>query len=111
MDVSVEGRPGGVAVVHLTGRLDLLSAADVKRRLAQAVADGYHRLVLDLGMVTFIDSSGLGAVIGALKDARVAGGDLRLARVGEQARLILELTTLDRVLRPYPTVEEALAGY
>jgi hypothetical protein len=54
---------------------------------------------------------GLGALIGGLKAARLAGGDLRYTRPGEQARLVLELTRLDRVLRPYPTVEDALAGY
>ena len=42
------------------------------------------------------------------KSARLAGGDMRIARPGEQARIILSLTTLDRVMRPYDTVEEAL---
>ena len=111
MEVSVESAKGGVAVVRPVGRLDLLSAGEFKQRLADAVAGGHKRLIVDLGDVTFIDSSGLGALVGGLKTARVAGGDLRLARPGEQARLILELTTLDRVLRPYATVEEARAGY
>ena len=111
MEVTVESRNGGIAVVRSVGRLDLLSAAEVKQRLTDAVAAGRRRLVVDLGGVEFIDSSGLGALIGGLKAARLAGGDLRIARPSEQARTILELTTLDRVLRPYATVEEALAGY
>ena len=110
MDVTVENSEGGKALVRLVGRLDLLTAAEVKQRLSQAAAE-HRRLVVDLGQVTFIDSSGLGALVGGLKAARVAGGDLRIARPGDQARTVLELTTLDRVLRPYPTVEEALAGY
>ncbi len=111
MDVTVDIRPGGEAVVQLAGRLDLLAAATVKQRLSQAVADGHRRLVVDLGGVTFIDSSGLGALIGGLKAARLAGGNLRIARPGSQVRLTLELTTLDQVLHPYATVEEALADY
>jgi anti-sigma B factor antagonist len=111
MNVTVERRPDGTAVVRLGGRLDLLSAAEVKQQLAQAVATGNRRLVVDLGEVDFVDSSGLGSLIGGLKSARLAGGDLRIARPNDQARTILELTTLSRVLRPYPTVEEALAGY
>ena len=111
MDVTVEPQANGVAVVRLAGRLDLLSAADVKQRLLEAVDAGHARLVVDIGEVTFIDSSGLGALIGGLKAARLAGGGLCLVRPGEQARLILELTTLDRVLRTFPTTEEALAGY
>ena len=111
MELKVETRQTGVAVVAPVGRLDLLSAADVKRRLGEEVAAGRRRLVIDLGETTFIDSSGLGAIIGGLKAARLAGGDLRIARPNDQARVVLQLTTLDRVLRPYASVEDALAGY
>ena len=111
MNVTVETRSDGVTVLRPSGRLDLLSAAQMKRRLAEEVAAGHPRLVIDLSDVPFIDSSGLGALIGGLKAARLAGGDLRIARPGEQVRVSLELTTLDRVLHPYPTLEAALAGY
>ena len=74
-------------------------------------ADGQHRLVVDLGQVSFIDSSGLGALISGLKSARQAGGDLRIANPGEQARVVLKLTRLDRVLHPYDSVEDALANF
>jgi anti-sigma B factor antagonist len=111
MDAHVDVRPDGVAILHLRGRLDLVTAPQVKDLLAKTVAEGHPRLVVDLAEVSFIDSSGLGALISGLKAARVAGGDLRLACVGEQGRVVLGLTTLDRVLRPYATVEEALAGY
>lgn len=110
MQVTVDER-GGVVVARLAGRLDLLAAPAVKQRLAEVVAGGHPRLVVDLAEVPFIDSTGLGSLVGGLKAARQAGGDLRIANPGEQARAILQLTTLDRVLRPYPSVEEALAGY
>ena len=111
MEFDVEKRANHVAVVGLGGRLDMLAAVDVKQKLAAVVADGSHRLVIDLEKVSFVDSSGLGALISGLKAARVAGGDLRLARPDKQVRYILEVSTLDRVLRPYATVEEALSGY
>ena len=111
MDVTVEPQSDGVAVVRLVGRLDLASSEAVKQQLVQAVGDGHRRLVVDLDGVDFLDSSGLGALIGGLKVARVARGNLRIARPNDQVRLVLELTTLDRVLQPYATVEEALAGY
>src|SRR3954471_8162058 len=111
MEANVEPRPGGIGVVKLNGRLDLLVAAEMKQRLNEAVSAGHRRLVVDLSEVPFIDSSGLGALIGGLKAARLAGGDLRIASPRDQARVILELTTLDRVLRPYATVAEAVAGY
>ncbi len=111
MQVTVEPQSGGTAIVKLSGRLDLLSAAEVRQDLSAAVAVGNTRLVVDLAEVEFIDSTGLGSLVSGLKATRLAGGDLRLARPAEQARTILQLTTLDRVLKPYKTVEEALAGY
>jgi anti-anti-sigma factor len=111
MEVIVDSQPGGIGVVRPTGRLDLLTATVVRQSLAQAIAAGNHRLIVDLAEVPFIDSSGLGALISGLKAARLAGGDLRIARLTDQARQLFVLTGLDRVLRPYPTVEEALAGY
>jgi anti-sigma B factor antagonist len=98
-------------VVVLSGRLDLLAAGDLKTRIQRLVADGWSQLVVDLHAVPFIDSSGLGALIGGLKAARSAGGDFRIARPAEQIRYILQVSTLDRVLTPYSTVEEALAEY
>ena len=74
-------------------------------------AAGKARLVVDLHAVDFIDSSGLGALIGGLKPARQQGGDLRIAAAGDQVRAVLKLTNLDRILSPYATVEEALHGW
>ena len=111
MAVSTETGPGSIATVRPQGRLDLLAAAAVKAAITATVAGGHCRLIVDLAAVTFMDSSGLGALIGGLRAARLAGGDLRLARPTEQIVLLLELTTLDRVLRPYATLAAALASY
>lgn len=112
MEYKFESRgPSTTGVIVLSGRLDLLAADELKSRIQHLVADGWCQLVVDLDAVRFIDSSGLGALIGGLKIARVAGGDFRIARPAEQVRYILQVSTLDRVLTPYPTVEEALRGY
>ncbi|WP_448337850.1 STAS domain-containing protein [Chloroflexus aurantiacus] len=108
MEITVNPVGEQAAVVQLRGRLDLLVANDVKQRLVKAVNEGYRLLVIDMSDVSFVDSSGLGALIGGLKAARLAGGDLRLAQPGAQALAMLELTTLNRVLRPFPNVTEAL---
>jgi len=99
-----------VTVVAPKGRLDMSSAPAFRERVKQLVESGTTHLVVDLGGVTFVDSSGLGAVIGGLKVARQAGGDLRIARPNQQVLLVLDLTSLNRVLQPYGTLEEALAG-
>ena len=104
-------RTSSTAVVRPSGRLDLMVAADLKARIEALVSDGFHQLVIDLNDVPFIDSSGLGALIGGLKAARSAGGDVRIARAHEQIRYVLRVSTLDGILKPYPTVEDALEGY
>ena len=97
-----------VAVIRPQGRLTMVHAADLRTVVGEVIADGRTRIVVDLGDCQFMDSSGLGAVIGGLKAARQAGGDLRIAALQPQVMTVLQLTNLDRVLRPYGTVAEAL---
>lgn len=111
MELAFEAHGNSTGVVVIHGRLDLMTAVELKTRLEGLVDEGWSRLVLDLDGVQFIDSSGLGAMIAGLRAARVAGGDCRIARAGEQIQHILHVSTLDRVLTPYGTVEEALVGY
>lgn len=96
-----------VVVVTCDGRLNMVAAPRLSALLDQVVADGHARIVVDLAATSFIDSSGLGALVGGLKKARQGGGDLRIAAPGDQARTVLELTNLDRVLRPHDRVEDA----
>jgi anti-sigma B factor antagonist len=107
---SHEIRPA-VTALRLDGRLNLVSAPQLKAAVTTAVQDGYPRVVVDLSAVTFLDSSGLGALIAGLKATRQAGGDLRMTGANEQVRTVLRLTNLDRVLRPYETVEAAVDGW
>jgi anti-sigma B factor antagonist len=108
---TVELLDGGIGVVHLAGRLDITSAASAKQVFASVVADGNPRLVVDLAGVSFIDSSGLSALVSGLRSARQAGGDLRIAAAGSQPVTLFSLTSLDQVFRLYPTVEAATDAY
>lgn len=93
------------------GKFNLVAAPPLKARIDDLVAAGKARLIVDLHAVDFIDSSGLGALIGGLKSARQAGGDLRIVGAGDQVRAVLKLTNLDRILSPYESSEEALHGW
>ncbi|KAE8764937.1 STAS domain-containing protein [Georgenia thermotolerans] len=110
MEIDTQQRDG-VAVVACTGRLNMVTSPHLRGELRSTVEAGTSRVVVDLSETSFIDSSGLGALIGGLKEARQAGGDLRIAGPGQQILTVLRLTNLDKVLRPYPTVEEALRGW
>jgi anti-anti-sigma factor len=98
-------------VVAPTGRLDVAGAPTLKDAISGAVKDGPSRVVIDMEGVSFVDSTGLGSVIAALKQIRGNQGQLRLAAPNQQVRVVLELTTLDRVFPYYATLEEALTGF
>jgi anti-sigma B factor antagonist len=96
------------AVIRCDGRLNMVAAPRLRSAIDAAVDGGQSRLVVDLGGTSFVDSSGLGALVSGLKKTRQAGGDLRIAGAGEQVLTVLGLTNLDRVLRPHVRVEDAL---
>lgn len=109
MDLSTDTRDG-YAVIALGGRLTATGAPLLRNAVADLVTAGDSRIVVDMADLQFVDSSGLGALVGGLKSARVAGGDLRIASVSDAVRTVLHLTNLDRVLRDYPTPESAFDG-
>ena len=96
-----------LAIIRVVGRLNMVTAPRLRDLVAEAVASGRSRLVVDLAAVEFMDSSGLGALIGALKTTRQAGGDLRIAAAGEQVSMVLQLSNVDRILKPYGSADDA----
>lgn len=107
IDFEVRTTDQGIGVVTPRGRLNMIAARRMKELLSELVSSGVHRIVMDMGETSFLDSSGLGALIAGLKSARQAGGDLRLARPTEAVQVVLELTNMNSVLRPRATVDEA----
>jgi anti-anti-sigma factor len=97
-------------VVAVEGRLDAETCSALKQEFHDQAARGVQWVTVEMSQVTFIDSSGLSALISGLKTLRQAGGGLNLAAVGNQARTALRLTLLDTVLSIYGTVAEAAAA-
>jgi anti-sigma B factor antagonist len=111
MEFDTDVTDGGIAVIRSEGRLNMASAPQLRAVVSECAAAWRSRIVVDLSAIGFIDSSGLGALIGGLKSARQVGGDLRIAAPTEQVATVLGLTNLDRVLRPFATVEDAIDGW
>ena len=85
----------GVTVFTLVGRLDAYSAPKFRGQIIATLDEHAPCAVVDLAGVTIIDSSGLGALVAAMKRAREAGGDVALAGMQQSVRIIFELTRLD----------------
>ena len=96
-----------IAVVRGAGKLNMVSAPELRSVVVAAIAQGGTRVVVDLSGIDFMDSSGLGALVGCLKSARQAGGDLRIAAPSTQVSMVLRLSNLDRVLASFATAEAA----
>lgn len=104
----------GAAVVRPAGtRVDLQVAGEFRTALLQLIEAGHHRLVVDMGDVHFVDSSGLGALVSALKTVKLleGGGDIRLANVQPPVVALLEIIRLHRVFSRYPSVEQAVQSF
>jgi anti-sigma B factor antagonist len=98
---------GDVVVIRCNGRLDMLTASRMRRAVQSLTEHGAKKLVLDFSAIPFLDTTGLGAIIGGLKSARAAGGDLRLTALGTQPSLVIWLTELDSVLPSHESAESA----
>jgi len=99
----------GSAILRLEGRFDAETAGAFKQAVKDLAAGGAQFVTVDMARVSFLDSSGLSALIAGLKTLRRSSGRLNLAAAGPQARTALRLTLLDKVLPTFETVEDAVA--
>lgn len=105
------GQTGGAALVVPEGNLDSVDAERMKRVLGLLIDDGHSRVVVDLSGVVYIDSAGLGALIAAMKQARAAGGDLKLCGLQSEIRSILDMTGLSQRISVHGSRDEAIASW
>jgi|YNPNPStandDraft_1061719.scaffolds.fasta_scaffold90170_1 anti-sigma B factor antagonist len=101
-----------VAVLQLKGNLmGGPETTEVHDKVKELVGRGINRVVLDLSKVKWVNSSGLGAMMGAMTTVRNAQGDLRLSGVTEKVQSLLMITKLITIFETFPTVEEAVASF
>lgn len=96
-----------VCTLRLTGEVDVYTAPRLKEALVQHIEDGCTDIVIDLGGMGFIDSSGLGVLVGALRRVKEREGSIRLICDRENILKIFRITGLDKVFPIFSTLEEA----
>ncbi|MGH2692600.1 MAG: STAS domain-containing protein [Actinomycetota bacterium] len=101
---------GDMTVVSVKGEVDLYTAPSLKDRVADLVSAGRNRLAVDLGGVEFMDSTGLGVLIGGLKRCKEAGGSLALIAPREPVIKVLAITGLDKVFSIHESVDQAASS-
>jgi anti-sigma B factor antagonist len=108
MLIELDLQDQGAALVNLQGRLDAAAAPTFKQQITEAISQGNVRLALHIAHVTFMDSTGLGALVSALKAARRANGDISIIAPSPQVQKLFKLTAMDRVFRIFQSRDEAL---
>lgn len=98
----------GSHVFELTGSLDIATSPTVRAALTSASERGDHKLIVDLTKVDFLDSTGLGALIGGQRRAKEFAGEIRVVAKEGQILRLLRITGLLKVFAVYPTLEDAL---
>ena len=107
----IDAPSSGSRVVTPRGEIDIHTAPALRLTIAEALADpAVDRLVVDLSQTTFLDSSALGVLIGALKRMREREGRLGIVEPPSSIRRIFEITALDRVLDLHPDRDAALGA-
>ncbi|CAN5437444.1 anti-sigma factor antagonist BldG [soil metagenome] len=101
---------GDASVLAVSGEVDVATVPRLREQLHSLVAQGSPRIVVDLERVDFLDSTGLGVLVGALKRVRANGGELALVCTSSRIRKVFEVTGLTKVFSLYDTVDEAVAG-
>ena len=107
-EISADDLGGGVASVTVGGEVDLHTAPALKTALAEVIDRGGREVLVDLSRATFIDSTTLGVLMGAVKRLRPAGGEVAIACSDPNVRKVFAITLLDRIFEIFPSSEEAL---
>ena len=101
----------GVSVVSCTGRIVFGDEANALRDSLKQLLTTTKQVVLNLAGVSYIDSGGLGSVVGVYSSARAGGADIKLTGLGQRLRDVLAITKLATVFEVYDTEQQAIAAF
>ena len=108
IDIKVETRTeGDWSIIDVAGEVDVFTAPKLREQILSLVGQGANHLVVNLDGVDFMDSTGLGVLVGGLKRLRERDGKLALAGAHGTVLRVLNITGLDSVFALHETVEDA----
>jgi len=106
-----ERQVGTATVLALSGKLTLDDAGQLKGKVTSLLGAGHKQIVLNLGDVSYIDSSGLGEMVSCHTTATRENGAIKLATLGKRATDLIVITKLNMVFDVYDTEKEAIAAF
>ena len=100
----------GTTIVSVGGEVDVYTAPKLRDKISELVGEGRYHLVVDMEAVEFLDSTGLGVLVGALKRVRTHDGELALVCTEPRILKVFDITGLTKVFRMHRSVDEAVAA-
>jgi len=98
----------GINVLDVTGEIDVYTAPKFKEAINSVLSMGQNHLIINLAEVTYMDSSGFGALLSATKRLRPIGGTVNLVKCSGSINRILQITRLNTVFNTYDSIDEAV---
>src|SRR5687768_4692815 len=98
-------------IVTVTGSVDALTAAELSRVLTNQIQEGHANLVVNLIGVEFMSSAGLRTLLGAVKEARSNGGDLRITSTNPGIDKVLKMSGFHNIAKVFPSQAEAVSSF
>ncbi len=95
-------------IMELAGEIDMKCSAKIKDKFKEIFRQKPHSVIVDMTEVSFMDSSGLAVLVGALKRSRINNSELKLAGLTKDVKDIFEICRLDTIFQFFDTTEEAL---
>jgi anti-sigma B factor antagonist len=112
MELTLDSRTEGpFQIIAVGGEIDVYTAPRLREAIVAAIEAGHTRLVVDVEKVEFLDSTGLGVLVGALKKVRADGGTLDIVCTQERILKIFDITGLDKVFGLHVSVSAAIAAH
>lgn len=100
----------GRLVVAVSGEVDLFTAPELKTAITEGIDAGAASVVVDLTRTTFLDSTALGVLIGAVKRLHANGGKLTIVNSDRNIARTFEITGLDQIFKIFETRDEAVSA-
>ncbi|WP_446897553.1 anti-sigma F factor antagonist [Clostridium sp. LBM24168] len=96
-------------IVHMIGELDHHSAEEVRNKIDDRIdRDNLNKIILDFSCVSFMDSSGIGVVIGRYKKLSLKNGSVCIVNVIDSVKRVFELSGMFKIIRVYDSIEQAI---
>jgi anti-sigma B factor antagonist len=109
LDVETSNRDGA-SVLTLRGEIDVYTAPRLRQAIIDLVDGGATRVVVDMEKVDFLDSTGLGVLVGGLKRVKLKEGSLSIVATQDKILKIFDITGLNKIFDIHATVDDAVAG-